>query len=152
MNQNDIKSLEQRYGLKLPDEYVTLVLDPKNQQKYENRESLISIGLLFDRKKLEKENDQCRNTPVFCDFWNPKWFAIHADGMGNVYFITTDPYDGKVYDYDHEQTLPGYNPAERAMFESLESFLLYLDQTSESGNRRNSSLLKRFKRWIFGVF
>ena len=95
--------------------YVSLLTEDKSD-----------YGLLYREERLIEENEGCREAPVFSDYWDASWFAIHADGCGNVYFITTDPYDERIYDYDHEQTFPGYEPLKRPAFETMEAFLDYL--------------------------
>ena len=152
MTANDISDIESALGLKLPEAYVAVVCSEEMRSRYESSES--RNGLLFDRNLIEGENHMCRETPVACDYWDSTWLAIHADGGGNAYFITTDPYDERIYDFDHEQTFPGYDPTESPAFHSIKEFLAHLDAEmnwekvrSGSGSR---SILERFFEWIVG--
>lgn len=148
---DDIVELERSLSLKCPKEYVALVCSKEMRLKYEDTE--LGHGLLFDKALIEAENLDYRNLPVVCEYWDSSWLAIHRDGGGNVYFITTDPFDEKVYDFDHEQTFSGYQPTESPAFASIKDFLAHLDvemSWDKDSLKRESrtSLFKRVFKWL----
>ena len=112
LEKKQLEIIANRFSVNLPQEYVELLTEDESD-----------YGLLYSARRLSEENELCRTAPVYSDFWDDSWFAIHADGTGNVYFITTDPYDGRIYDYDHEQTFSCYKPLRTPAFASIEGFL-----------------------------
>ncbi len=115
LTEESLRAIERRFMINLPHEYRMLLTKDKSD-----------YGLLYSEPELIEENERCRTAPVYSDYWDASWFAVHADGSGNVYFITTDPYDGRIYDYDHEQTLPGYEALKSPAFESMEKLFEFL--------------------------
>lgn len=121
MTAQDIVRLEEALKLTIPQEYIEFVCSDENRQEFDMAK--MAFPLPFDREAIERDNRSWRELPVVCDYWNPSWLSVFPDGMGNTYFITTDPYDGKIYDFDHEQTYPDYNPLARPAFQSLQALL-----------------------------
>ena len=151
MTSNDLIEIESSLGIKIPEAYAVIVCSEEMRLKYEEGE--FESGLLFDRERIEDENIGYREIPVARDYWNPSWFVIHVDGGGNAYFITTDPYDERVYGFDHEQTFPGYDATDSPAFCGLSEFLVYLDSEKrweEESLRRNKkpSMMKLFLEWF----
>ena len=154
MTASDIAGIESALGLRLPEAYVALVCSEEMESKYGDTE--LGHGLLFDRNRIDRENRRYRELPVASDYWDSTWLAIHTDGMSNAYFITTDPYDGRIYDFDHEQTFPGYDPTESPAFPGMKEFLAHLDaeksweEDARSESEKRSSPLQRFLGWLAG--
>jgi hypothetical protein len=97
---------------------LKLVVPEEVKHSIIGNSSLIDRGLLADVAELLATNIQCRKEPLSW-YWHSDWLAISDDSTGDFLFVKTDPFDGFVYLYNHEEAFPGYDPSKKPTFASI---------------------------------
>lgn len=146
MTNQDLAKLETELDLTLPAAYRALMLEhPGFFRHYELCDHV--DPLLYDNRFLREDG-------FFGENWPKTFYALGNDGSGNVYFITTEPFDGNVYFADHEGG-PGPNELEAAKrHDSLAGFVDSLrnqhDIILADARKMNEQIANR-KWWQFWI-
>lgn len=158
MNPEDIRDIERALGLSIPAEYALLLLNhPGISQDFE---FFAAANDIIEANLDARENG----------FWGVTWKATHliigVDGCGNSYFITTNPFDRKVYLADHEEAFDPSDISKLTSYPSLDEFVKELTEIQneiDNGNtnkpqQKNTTLLDllvsiyrtyRVQVWLF---
>ena len=146
MYKEELDHLETALELTLPEAYRALMLDhPGFFRQHELCDH--ADPLVYDNRTLRAEG-------FFGTNWPKDYLVIGSDGTGNVYFITTAPFDGKVYFADHEGG-PGPDDLETAkLHDSLEDYVESLREQHEivlADIRRTNERIRNRKWWEFWI-
>jgi cell wall assembly regulator SMI1 len=121
MTDIEASKIEGAFSVRIPPVWRSLITDSAWCERF------TMTGLLTNYDDLRRENQLYRDSEFVRDYWRPEWLAIHADGCGNVCFLDTlRPI--AIYEFDHEETFPGYNPLERELFPSAQAFLAHVEE------------------------
>jgi hypothetical protein len=100
MNQEEIESIEEKTGIKLPESYKQVVLDyPKELAGTEAED----FGLLNDVQMIIAENNDVKNNGYFGEAWPDRYFIIGQNGCGDYYVINHESKDFTVGFACHEE-------------------------------------------------
>ncbi len=118
MNSAELAQLEENLGVTLPEEYKRIALENPfsglNTSDYQ---------LCDDFTAVLGENRYARDHGFFRQVWPPDWFIIGTDGCGSDYFITTAPFDGRVYFADQKEILHTEDVGKTSCHESFADFI-----------------------------
>jgi hypothetical protein len=146
MNKDDLADLEEKLSLSLPDAYKQVVL---NHPGFFRQHELCDFvdPLVYDNRML-------RTKGFFGLEWDNRFFAIGSDGTGNVYYITTDLFDGNVYFADHEGGAKPTDLEGAKAFDSLDAFVESLREQHaiiQADIRRTNELIRNRKWYQFWI-
>lgn len=115
MKAQDIREIEISLGLTIPSEYALLLLDhPGISQDFE---------LFASPNDIIETNLEARRNGFWGATWEETHLIIGVDGCGNSYFITTNPFDRKVYLADHEEAFDPSDISKLTSYPSLDEFV-----------------------------
>ncbi|BDS07436.1 hypothetical protein NT6N_24760 [Oceaniferula spumae] len=149
MNLDQLGNLESKLEVSFPSQYRDLVIShpfPKSDSS--------DFELCSNYELLLQENRELRENGFFGREWNKSWFAIGFDGCGNEYFITTDPFDGRIYFADHEDEFHTEDLGKNVHYGSFQEYVDYLRELEEDTRRDELLMEERIKNrkwWQFWI-
>ncbi|MFW0778387.1 MAG: SMI1/KNR4 family protein [Rickettsiales bacterium] len=118
MNHEEIESIEEKTGIKLPESYKQVVLNyPKELLGTEAED----FGLLNDPEVIIEENNDVRNNGYFGEVWPERYFIIGQNGCGDYYVISHESKEFSVGFACHEEM--ACNPYAEGLSEFISKYL-----------------------------
>jgi hypothetical protein len=91
MTDNDVKLIEARLGVALPERYKDAALAGQLKDPiHDDSQSIIAINTAFRAGEFGDQQ------------WRPSLIAFGHDGAGNYYCFDSDAFDSGIYMRDHE--------------------------------------------------
>lgn len=149
MTSAELAQLEENLGVTLPEEYKRIALDNPFAGLH-----TADYELCDDFTAILGENRYARDHGFFRQVWPPDWFIIGTDGCGSDYFITTAPFDGKVYFADQKEKLHTEDVSKFRFHESFEDYINSLrkvERAIQKVTRQRDERLAQRKWWQFWI-
>ena len=126
MTPAEITQIESQLNLSLPQEYRDAILSHPLPDS-----SSYNYEFCGHYETLLAENNLIRDNGFFDHDWNSALFIIGFDGCGNKYFITTSPFDGRIYFADHEEDFDLVALTKNEYYESFSEFNEFLIEVED---------------------
>lgn len=99
--ESDIKEIEEKLGLILPEFYKSALLNYPFKPLDEI--DCVEDNLVKELDWIATTNLELRECRFFGNLWPPYFLAIGHDGFGNFIFLNLGEYDEAIYFADHEE-------------------------------------------------
>ena len=97
MNFQDIAALEEKFGVKLPRDYIRVITG-------EVAQNLAAVALEINPAIVGEANEAHRQDCPWDFEWDPSFWWIGEDNAGGFYFLDTAEDTSTVYYFDHESS------------------------------------------------